>query len=195
MTRGEKRWLTILAVVTVVSVPFMPFWGSWQQSGGDSGDDDPSGELDQQPERASELTRIPPLNLDLLAGRTDSFSRDHRNLFSFPGSGASSYDDAEEEEEEGWEEEELEQTANQDAQAAENPRLTDYELIGIVQVDELVIAVFSWRGEEQFQGSVGSVINDTFEIKEIGEDYVRIFITKGGFQQRLKLKPPVSEGG
>lgn len=190
MTRRERNWLILLALVAVVSLPFLPFWGG-EEVPEDDYDEDYLLEEGSSATGSSGFTRLPKLDLELLNRREESFSTARRNLFDFPSEIESAGDD------EYIVDDVEEETVNdqqEEIPAVVRPKLTGYELIGIVEVGGLRLAVFSHRGREEY-GAVGRVINNAFEIKEIGEDYVKIYVKNGGFEQRLKMKPAVGDSG
>ena len=198
MTTREKKWLLFLGAVAVVCLPFLPIWGGGREARSSLNTDEDLAYVKPGSTGPVPAVRIPNLRLDLLQQPRFRFTSE-RNLFTMPPRQADTqqdfgdYDvvDSQTDVDNG-DEQEIEEDSVQ-----VRPRLTDYEVVGIVEVGDRKIAVFTWRGAEQFQGSVGSVINETFEIREIEDTYVMIIVLNGGFEQRLRLKPPVglsSEG-
>lgn len=187
MNPREKKLLMTLGILAVISIPFLPIWGNGLTSeiGGsaETGENTP-GQMDQT------IKNLPALNLDQLNAAKEEFSGSRRNLFSFGST-------AEAEPQQDQEETEIEletadvNTEEQPAKTATR-RLAGYDYLGFHQTDGTRTAVFEWRGRP-FLGKEGSIINDTFEIKEIRTKYALIHVIEGDFEQRLKLKAPASE--
>ncbi len=197
MSRRERNWLIVLAAVAAVSLPLLPIWGGGGAAGGGGarGAAEGGGVAGGGEDRWASL---PALRLDLLDAAREPFAGARRNLFDYDTRRA-----AQEESDSfgGWElggddaqDEEFDNYFEEEEAESQPPRLTDYEYLGYHEISGRRTAAFIWRGS-YFVGTVGSTINNAFEIIAIEEESVGIHVINGDFEQRLQLESPVGESG
>lgn len=187
MNPREKKLLIALGILALVSLPFLPIWGN-EASSGASGSGETGNDSISRLDRVAQ--DLPDLKLDQLNAAKEEFKGSKRNLFAFNTEEA----DVNEPEEESEVETEQESVADNEevADAKDNTRkLAGYDYVGFHETDGTRTAVFEWRGRP-YLGTVGSIINDTFEIKEIRTKYALIHVIDGDFEQRLSLSAPVA---
>jgi hypothetical protein len=197
MKKNEKRLLIILGILVVITVPY--FVSQWLSTGEQY---DELGLSVEANRFASDLNldvqNMPDIDLEALSETKEAFTGASRNLFVF-GQAAQIPQGLENEDEPIIEpEEEMEsilvEEDDEEEQQGRQARgsLAGYEYLGYHVVGDTRTALFFWRGRT-FVGIAGSVINDTFKIKQITSRSVIIQVLNGDFEQRLKLSAPASE--
>lgn len=185
MKSREKKLLITLGIVAVVSIPLLPIWGNESDSVV-SGAGETGGNTISRLDRSAQ--DLPSLKLDQLNAEKEEFSGSRRNLFAF---NVGTADVEEQDEEENEVQPEVADNVADEESGNRTRKLAGYIYLGFHQTDGTRTAVFEWRGRP-FLGTVGSIINDTFEIKDIRTRYALIHVINGDFEQRLSLGAPVT---
>jgi hypothetical protein len=196
MKKNEKRLLIILGILVVVSVPY--FVSQWLTAGEQYDDLGLSVEASRYASALNiNVQNMPAIDLEVLSENKEAFTGASRNLF-VAGRAALTSRDLEEEDEPVVEPEEeigpvlVEEDDQEEQSRPARGSLAGYEYLGYHVVGDTRTALFFWRGRT-FAGITGSVINNTFKIKQITGRAVVIQVMNGDFEQRLKLSAPASE--